>query len=293
MAILWVRVKPGAEVSVGQDGRRTFRRGYYVRSSITNETRTAILNCGLVPVYGAPHPEDLTATCSAVNPAQHKDHPYLWDVTAEWTTGGGGDPERHKPPDERRPKWSYRFQPLRMAFPRDLDGKLFADSSGTPFDPPPDMPIFVDEVTVTRFEATINRTADRAFLNATNTDAWNGAAAGEALCADISADEVWEGGQYWKQKTYKILVSPKIVVSGTNIGGWDPEYVLDAGPKVLVDGKPEPIVENGFYDARAVPLDGHGERLGRSGGVLLPAVYLQFRTKKKTAFAPLNLVPPS
>jgi hypothetical protein len=187
------------------------------------------------------------------------------------------------------------------------------DRAGTPFDPAPQIPIYVDEVTIRRYSATCNRTADRAFLNAVNTDIWDGAAAGEALIDDIDAEEVFEYGAYWFLYTYKVLVNPFVSaaqfgvdVEGnalTTLGGWNPRYHLNAGPREkreTSDSTPEdpkyesvPIKRDDMVDGRHHPLNADGVPLDPGTdnyGTRL--VWLKFRIVKQAAFAPLALVPP-
>jgi hypothetical protein len=295
MALIWVRTMLGAEATVGPNGERSYRRSFLAKSNLTRELRTAILASPMLPRYGAPHPEDFNATCSKVTPKQHKKNPYLWDVDCEWTTlhGQGNEADKQKPPDQRRPHWSYHFSPAHRYFPRDLDGKLFADSAGTPFDPPPDMPIWIDEVTIQRYEPVVAdiRSQDRGYMNGTNTDDWQGAQPNEALIADIARDEVFEQNAWWFNTTYKVLVSPRVQVQGGYVGGWDPFQQLDAGARILNDDNPPvptPIVESGYVDGRPHTLDGKGKLLAAGAD----PVYLQFRLVNKVAFAGLRLIPP-
>ena len=84
MSILWVRVKPGKGTGIDDRGQQTFRSFYTVKSNTPREIRSVILASGLIPVYGAPHPENLLAVCTRVSVDQNKENPFLWDVTAEW-----------------------------------------------------------------------------------------------------------------------------------------------------------------------------------------------------------------
>jgi hypothetical protein len=237
----------------------------------------------------------------------------VWDAESDWKaiTGEEDPNEQIKQPDLRRPKWEGSFQPIPQSRFYDLDGKFFADKAGTPFSPPPNIPIYVDVETITRYEASMNRANDRIYLNATNTDNWNGALPGEAFVDDISYQEIFEFGMYWFLRTYRVFVNPRISIpSGQAItdlggtvyyGGYDPTYILNAGPRKLkldtVLGKKVavPIKIGNVTDGQPHPLDENGELIPRdeeTGEFTQAIVYLQFRTVNKRAFSPLNLVPP-
>ena len=299
MTVIWVRPK-AMSYGVGPNGERTYRRSYLVLTDDPNELKRNILLCGALPVYGAPYPEDPLAWCQRVDPKQRTDSPLHWEVEAEWSSQypGGNPTDRQKPPDQRRPQWDYKFQPLHKIFPTDLDGVAFCDSAGTPFDPPPEIPLFVDQITVRRYEQSFSRKADRKYLNATNTDAWQDAQAGEALVQTIDRQEVFEDGAYWFSTTYVVLCSPLVTISGVigpsgdspTIGGWDPVFILDQGPKILdANNKPQAIIDSAqAIDGRPQLLDGSGHVIARGGD----PHYLKFRTVNKIAFSGLNLTPP-
>ena len=306
MAVLWVRPAGDTRYSIsGDQGERVISATFNIKSSVVNETQITILNCGLLPVFGySPFPTDLYAICSKVDLKQNREGSQFWTAECEWRTVLDRNPQdQQKNPDQRRPRWSYSFQPIAKYFPSDLDGNAFVDTAGTPFDPPPERPIWVNEVRIERYEATLNRKSDRRYLNATNSDSWQSAAAGEAFIHNIEAVEVYEFGQYWFRRTFTVLVSPRITVAGTiagpNAGGspfvgaWDYECALNQGTRYLPAagpnaGKPQPIVNGGFIDGRAQRLDANGAVLATTA----QNVYLKFRLKNKIAFAGLNLVPP-
>jgi hypothetical protein len=303
MSILWVRPKLGYGMTTGPEGQRTWNRSYTLRSDVPDEIRSRILASGMIPVYGAPHPEDFSAICTVIHPEQDKDHPYLWHIDCEWSTqsdsGSKKDPkDSQKAPDQRRPKWKRRFEPIHRYLPRDFDGKVYCDSAGSPFDPPPETPIFVQHFTIQRYEPVSSGVdaADRAYMNATNTDTWLSAAPNEALIANIEREDEFLFNQWWFATTYEVLVNPIVQMPGNagTIGGWNPLKIVDAGPKELdVNGKPQPIKDRDFIDGRPTFLDGAGHRLGRDGqGNLLDTVLLSFRNVNRKSFAALNLVPP-
>ena len=261
MAIIRIRRKINAGAGIGASGVRSFKRSYNIESDTHSELRSLILADLRLPKYGAPHPEDPACTCADIELEQLEDNPFMWRMDARWETAhaqGRNETEDQKQPDQRRPKWSKRFTPIPNYLPRDLAGKLFCDSAGTPFDPPPEHPIWVQEVTIARYETAWNDTRDLSYMYATNTDTWRGSAAGEALIGDISCSEEWLMGGYWFLYTWKVLQNPKIVLpgSGGTIGGWDPLLIIDAGTKYkngqMIGGK-EQLLADGRRRLRRWP----------------------------------------
>ena len=237
------RPMPDAGARIGPDGERSYKRTYNVRSNTPDELRAYILNYALTPLYGSPHPEDWTCTVSSYDLQQLKEDPYHWTLEVTWATGhnqGRNEQDDQAQPDQRRPRWSARFQPISNFLPVDRQGNKFCDSAGTPFDPIPDQPIWVRAITIVRYENVWSENRDLGLINACNSDAWRGSAAKTCLISDIQAQEVWLSGNYWFEYTYQILQNPFIALPGGmgTIGGWDPLQIVDAGPKIL---KPDPV----------------------------------------------------
>ena len=309
MAILWCRDR-GKSGGFAEQGAAHFTSQYKLKSDSPVETRVAVLNCGLLPVYSSINPENPLAVCAKVDATRDAENPFLWDATAEWNTNtsSGNDPaDDQLQPDLRRPKWSAKFIPFPMARFVDLGGKPLCDKAETPFDPAPDIPIHVDEIVVTRFQSTVDRPAQRKFMGAANLDKWLGAEIGEALIDDISVGpEEFIQGVYWFPTTYRILVKPRIVIvlpkkTKQNVGGWNPEYVLNAGPlrkvkdPVTNELSVEPILHDGFYDGRPafLALDGTQIPIDKATGQLTAdPIFLEFRTKITAHFSWLGLTPP-
>lgn len=313
MGIVWVRKKIGAGVDVGEKGRKDYGDGFTVLSDQPRESRSLILNSGQLPVFGSPHPDDPTSICVKVNPVQNRENPYLWDVSVEYSrsTRDREDPQdSQKQPDERRQKWSCQFTPLSKYYRADLDGRYFVDTALTPINPPPEIPIFVDEWTIKMYEPRLDRAKDRLFMNAVNEDAWIGCEAQSALVADISRQEVYLMGAYWFESTYKILVQPRILPANLGVV-WDykaNDYITDPicpwdhlqpnyGPRELDDSsppKPIPIKTGEYYDGVHSPLDLNGKQIPLTAGGALsqPPIYLYFRLVNRKNFYELPVYPP-
>jgi hypothetical protein len=279
---------------------------YTVKCDTPTEQRSGVLNCGMLPGYGSMFVEDAQCFAVKIEADQDKDNPWLWHVTIEWKTlsaGGRSPGDQQLQPDQRRPKWSARFVTVPEARYVDLQGQPLQDAAGSPFDPPPDIPIVCDEITIVRYESACNRLAQRAYMQACNSGSWNGAEQGTALVQDINVQEDFVFGAYWFLTTYNILVKPRIMLTiphgGTlPCGGWDPEYTLNVGPKCLVQSGSNYVLSqpkvDGYADGRPVFLAADGTQLVRdtSGQYTNHMTYLTFHTKNQVAFGPLGLIPP-
>ena len=307
--ILWCRRKVGRAGGFGDSGLNHFKTEYTLKSNTPSESRQVVLNCGMLPRYADPHPENTLSVCVKADVTQNREAPLFWDAVCEWNTrtDDDKDPEdEQEQPDERRERWSARFVKIPSSRFHDTKGILLADAAGTPFDPPPNVPIICDQITVQRYEASCDRAKQRGFMYKSNKDVWQGAEAGTALIDDISVDDEYLQGAWWSLTTYVILIQPRLTLAGAiggsyKIGGWDPEYVLNAGPLVLDDnGKPRPP-RGAYYDGRPVLLfkenDGSnkkGQELPRdaNGVYTKNATYLEFCTKPQVKFSELELRPP-
>ena len=86
---------------------------------------------------------------------------------------------------------------------------------------------------------------------------------------DISTEMEYIQGVYWWPHTYKILIKPRVQIAlpkggTTYVGGFDPEYVLNAGPMAFVQDtttskwSKKAVTHGGFYDGRPALLDADG-----------------------------------
>jgi hypothetical protein len=160
---------------------------------------------------------------------------------------------------------------------------------------------------VFQWEESSGRATKKSFAGATNSDTWQGAAAGEALCDDISYYDEYIQGAWWWGCTYRIYIKPFKPINlphggSTEVGGYNPEYVLNAGPLAIVtdpvtgNKARKPIVRNGWYDGRPALLAADGSELPTdpaTGLYTADPIFLQFQTKNIVAFSGLNLTPPA
>jgi hypothetical protein len=308
--VLWSRrLAGGKSVSVGGHGERTIRAVYNVRLNVTRPTLedivlgAAAVGPDPIPAYGDASTDEPTATCSRIDPQETAD-PLLYRVVCEWTTiHGGVDPaDLQMPPDQQRTRWSWRYVRLHRSRSRDLNGRCFKDSAGTPFNPPPAIPVYAREYTIRGYTWLPDMSGwEDEYLDATNSDNWLGYQPHECLVEDISTEDEFLQGQWWFRKVYRILALPYTAAAGGRDewgaaipeGGFSPTYILDAGPKKLDDSNPPkaiPIADT--VDGRKY-VDGTTRLLNGAGGLLASGaqeIYLAFVTHKEMPFAPLNLV---
>lgn len=324
-SVLWVREIPGGKRG-GQDerGRSSYHNEWHVLCNSPTMTRAEVLGCGSLPVYGSPNAEDTKAVCIKTDAHRVEGHPCLWVATADWQSSpvSGQDPtDMQKQPDQRRARWSSRYTPIPVSRFVDYGGSdtwlsgltpsghsrgpwLLTDQAGTPFDPPPDIPIYAEEVSVQQYEATAARTTKRAYMGCTNTDTWCGATQGTALVDDITTVDEFIQGAWWWLTIYKILIKPRITIALPNggttyVGGWYPDFVLNAGPLCLVYDSSGNFIRKQQpagrpYDGRPTMLDIKGQEipLNADGSLSADPIFLRFFSKQTATFAGLNLTPP-
>jgi hypothetical protein len=131
--------------------------------------------------------------------------------------------------------------------------------------------------------------------------------AGTALVDDISVDEEFIQGAYWFLTTYRILYKPRITVTlpiestEQPLGGWDLEYILNAGPMAFYqdpitdEWSKKAVTHGGYYDGRPACLNDNGTEipLDPDTGVMTEdPTFLTFHIRERVAFSGLNLVPP-
>jgi hypothetical protein len=312
MSILWVRRKTTSGSRIDDRGQQSFRSEYTAKSNRANELRSAVLNCGLVPVYGSPHPENMAAVCTGVSAERHRENPFLWDIAAEWQVNPPSrrDPaDQQKPPGERRAKWSLSTVAVPVQVFIDYAGQLLASSAGQPFDPAHEMNLICDQITIQRYETNCDRPWQRTFIDRANEEVWLGHEIGTALVESIDVQEEYTQGAYWFVTTYKIIHKPRMqfrMPHGTDayVGGWAPEFIADVGTLqwAEVDGKTklvaitriDPITKKPFYDGRPAFLNGEGKELPRDDNGIYTAdpVIRQFAMKRYAKFAAMQLTPP-
>lgn len=207
----------------------------------------------------------------------------LWYMNLGFTTefDDEADEDKDKPPDQRRPEWSWDFETLPRAMTVDVDGEHIASSAGDPIEH--EGLIVIPVLTIERFQQTFDPDTIITYFNHTNESAFWGAPQGTALMAGIrdrkDSQEVYQGVAY-RRVTYVVKFAlPKI---DDVLEGWK-LLLVDHGWHKLDGGTKKPILEGGARVSRN--LDG-------SGGVLATGAdphILKFNVTQEADFDALGI----
>ena len=148
------------------------------------------------------------------------------------------------------------------------------NSAGVPFDPP----IQIEEAhltfTITRNQASFNRTDIADYVKAINSTSFLGFAARTVRLNDLSAERLNENGVFFWQVTYVFEV---------NTDGWNPVKILDAGYEENFAGDLQKVLDRcGNPVTRPSLLDGNG--LVLSDPQNDPPVFLSYNLYREVDF---------
>jgi len=219
-----------------------------------------------------------------------QDGGYVWEVICEYDsapfdqqqggTSPSGEPGQSQTQPDLRP-WQIEFGSVKTTklLTQDvIDGTDVVASNGQPFDPPPEIPAFHPQITITAFKAIGSESLANVttYTNKVNQGAWQGFADQTVLCTEYKLQSQYEHGSWWWQKSVVLEVNPD--------GPWNPIKILDCGTvtrvsmtepfRPILDGTGQPVTS-------PVPLNGSGQPLP-SGGALH---YIEKNGYKKVNFA--------
>lgn len=297
--------------SFSDDMNRSWQRRFEVMTDDRGMGPLAVLYCPALPAmytpYQAPGGEfDTLSLLRKYTPSQDPDNPFLWYVTCEYSTlpvsgnaaagqpdGGAGDPGSaggggsgaSANPELEPPEWSWDFEEVQMARPKDLSTppKAFVNSARDPFDPPPTIPTGYRILNYARNQATFDY-GSGTYDFAVNSDVFVGYQPGTVLCLPPTARRVLRGTLRYFRVTFKFKLRP------SNLAEWVPFQLLDQGFAERVGGLRVPIRDNpgGELVAREQLLNGAGAKLGAAAA----PVFLDFTLYRQVPFAPLKIVLP-
>jgi hypothetical protein len=235
-----------------------------------------------------------------------QDGGWVWEVTCEYDSapfdqnqGGSspsGQPGQSQTQPDQRP-WQIEFGSVKTTklLTKDAqnaatkyvkaDGTLVANagvevaaSNDQPFDPPPEVPSFHPQITITAYKAIGAESFANVSLytNKVNDGVWQGFADATVLCTEYKLQSQYEHGSWWWQKTVVLEVQPD--------DPWNPIVILDAGTvyKESAAKPPQPILDaSGNPVTSPVPLNGLGMPLNANGDLVYQAV----NGYKKLSFA--------
>ena len=154
-----------------------------------------------LPRIGDPFPGDGWLRCVSVGPGKAIT-PTMFEFEVTYDRRHlGSDPEVESPLDQPV-KRSWSTQNRSEPFDRDVrTGNPIVNAVGDPFDPPLQRPVAVDVLVMTRNVDDYDAERMRGFKNHTNESEFWGKDADQVYCADISAEELFEGQwHYWRER---------------------------------------------------------------------------------------------
>lgn len=280
------------EFSETEDGTRTYTRRFRVEATDVADGPKKVAATAGIPRKYNPYSYrgevDLAAQVTEIIATREVDAPLFWAVEVRYSTqqtDSKDEQENNKPPLERKPKYQWFFvkhQEIVVGGFQNSDSlaanfvpnKAVANSAGEVFDPPPMKDAYRLGLRVTRNEATFNPAVALDYQDAVNSDAFLGAAAGQAKINITGSNEVFEKGQRFWNTTYEVLFRKE---------GWKLR-LLDFGNYYLNNG--EKVF---FTDERGHPrkglLDGNGGALPDGG----QPKFIELDIYQSKPFAPLSL----
>src|SRR5262249_40989068 len=159
--ILVTEIWNGRDGDADDKGQRRYSRIFQVR---TNDARdgSLVVRLGIDPVtlLAVPQPFstyvdlngnfDLGAWCTHVRPRQDPEDPFTWEVRCEYDSLAADQQFSDQNPLNRPPRISWGFTQFQIVAEQDANGKVYVNSAGERFDPPP----MIDD---TRLVCTIER----------------------------------------------------------------------------------------------------------------------------------------
>jgi len=242
-----------------------------------------------IPRAGEAHPKD--AWLRAEYPVIRAKAPWYFEVSIHYAVPGASefDNPLNAPPD-RRWGWAVSTEPVDM----DLDGKPIVNAAGDAFkDPQPTQDVYDPLYTITRNEGVFGPAVALAYNDALNADFFMGAPPGSAWLR-VESEEVHTRLQSYWRTSYAI----QFRVNARDQAGFNLR-ILNQGLNARYqtgsdDAEVRPVIDKrtGTVVAHPVLLDATGRRIlaEELKGGLKKVVWLQFRLKRRVAFAPLHLV---
>jgi hypothetical protein len=183
-----------------------------------------------IPRVGQRHPADPTAVCRTVEPKAIS--PHYFRVTASYYTPSGGTNEQGETvnPLDLPPEVSYGYESIMQMVDVDLDDKAIVNAAGEPFDPLPEVTVYLPVLRVTRNETAFPANIARDYgggRGAVNSDSFRGWPKGTALCRPITGADQRAGEIIYCRVAYEIVFDSN---------GWQPRP-LNMGYRELVGGK--------------------------------------------------------
>jgi hypothetical protein len=279
MAVVSVtEIHQGRGGDIQEKAVRTYRRVFHVLTdSELDGPATVRLAVGIPrpwDSYVTDAELDITAFCKRVGAEPHGETPFLWIVTAEYSSATDTRPEDQEENPLLRPaEWQWGFASVSKVITTDKDGGSVTNSAREPFDPPLELPTGRVTLTITRNEAGFDVARANRFNQSVNSVVWYGQPVRTALMNAVSAVTQTENGIPYVRVTYEIHFDPETFdLSVLDSGYRDINGKLFRDP---VDGSPM---------GSPTLLNGNGEKLGTGAD----PVYLTWRVRDEQDFNELG-----
>lgn len=203
-----------------------------------------------VPAIGATWGQAKAVRKSAAKVAEG----VAYDVTVQYSSKSGDQPEEVENPLNRPWEYSYDDTPITEPYFFDVEGLPCANSAGEPFDTLPEREVTIGQITIVRNVASFDDSTAQGYRDKINSDSvtirGTTYAAGQLRIRAISAQGPFEenGVTFWRET---IVVAKKA-------DKWEHKFE-DRGYSELDEGKLKPILNaDGEQVVRPWPLDGSG-----------------------------------
>ncbi len=209
MAVVSVRpIAGGRRGGIDEEITRRYYRAFVV---ITNDVNDGPLIVRLATLQGMPflgqpyaygNDADPFALCIDVQIHQVEGSPYVWGVTAEYST------KRRVPafvenPLLRPPEIEWNKTTIQRPLTRDQYGNAIVSSANDPYDPAPERPESCLTLRFARNEAAFDRVFASFYYDTVNLDDFLGFGPRQARCESITASRQFENNIIFYKVTYE------------------------------------------------------------------------------------------
>ena len=189
-----------------------------------------------------------------------------------------------KPPDQRKPDWSWDFETIQRALTVDRQGQAIENTAGDPFDVERDIALPI--LTITRHQAQFDPDTIASYVNHVNKTTFWGVDAGAVLCTGIrdrkDSEEVYAGISY-RLVTYIFKFAVPVIAD-----------VLEGHTLILVNNGPNQLVAGervGIKDKYGVSIRANLSVFGAALAQGVAPILRRFEQFPEAEFNDLNLGP--
>jgi len=208
MSVLEVRENWKEAAAGGSGDKRTASRGFTVLCSSANDGPLVAQTAVGIPRYGDRHPRD--QWLRAERPQVKTVTPLYFAITVEYVSNAGSSSTSNPLHEAAKIHWGSEVsvEPVDV-LPDDgrtNGGKPIVNYAGVGFNPPFEREFYDSVLTISRNEASYNEAQAILYRGAINSDAFFGAAKGQAKCTDIQAERIVAGTLIYWAKSYQFKI---------------------------------------------------------------------------------------